>query len=111
MKYHVRQYLKVALWVGGEIVLGALLYVAYAVMPVTSLIVIATGAAGVLAYDVVAGRLSESRINILGLSTSIGTIISVIFWRSTHGKVAGRLVLVGASLMALLIIIDRRNAE
>jgi hypothetical protein len=102
-------YVRFLLLLLGEVIAGLFLYATLTFMPLLVQIVIALIGLVILQNDILFHpKKNRSLASLLCGITAIPAFSCYIAWRVTHGEVWERLILVGGSLMAALIFLDRR---
>ena len=94
----------------GEAVAGVFLYGIFTLGPTAVQMLITLGAWAISSYDIIFHpKKNKSLASLLTSITAVFVFFCSLAWRSTHEDFWSRLALTGASLMAALIILDRRQ--
>ncbi len=94
----------------GEAVAGVFLYGIFTLAPTAVQMLITLGAWAISSYDIIfCPKKNKSLASLLTAITAVLVFFCGLAWRNTHEDFWSRLALTGASLMAALIILDRRQ--
>ncbi|HTV65448.1 MAG TPA: hypothetical protein VMD98_07580 [Bryocella sp.] len=89
---------------------GVFLYGVFTFTPTAVQMLITLVAWGIVSYDnIFHPKKNKSLASLLCVVTAISVFFCGLRWRITHEDVWSRLALIGASLMAALIFLDRRE--